>query len=68
MILSIAGIICLIVALINFLCIHYAIKVSQYFETIHTVVQVQNMVLVLNSFLIIYAGAVASTYYGVPYV
>lgn len=43
-------------------------KISIYFETIHTVVQVQNLVIVLISFLVIYAGDVAKGYYQVPWV
>ncbi len=38
------------------------------FETIHTVVQVQNLVLILISFLIIYSGLIAYSYYEVPQV
>ena len=68
LILSIAGALSLFVAVFNFACIHYAIKISLFFETIHTIVQVQNLVIVLISFLIIYAGAIARSYYQVPYV
>lgn len=43
-------------------------KISVFFETIHTVVQVQNLVIILISFLIIYSGSIAKGYYEVPYV
>jgi hypothetical protein len=43
-------------------------KISVFFETIHTIVQVQNLVIILISFLIIYAGSIAKGYYNVPYV
>lgn len=38
------------------------------FETIHTILQVQNLVIVTISFLIIYAGSIAQGYYSVPQV
>jgi Tetraspanin family len=43
-------------------------KISMHFETIHTILQVQNLVIVLLSFLVIYAGQIAKTYYSVPQV
>lgn len=58
----------LAVAVINFACIYYSMKISMAFETIHTIIQVQNLVIILISFLIIYAGAIANTYYAVPQV
>lgn len=68
LILTIAGVFSLIVGIINFACIYYAMKISVFFETIHTIVQVQNLVIILISFLIIYSGAIAQGYYNVPYV
>jgi hypothetical protein len=68
LLLSIAGVLSLVVGAINFACIYYAMKISVFFETIHTIVQVQNLVIILISFLIIYAGAIAKGYYNVPYV
>ena len=38
LILSIAGILSLIVGVVNFACIYYAMKISVFFETIHTIV------------------------------
>lgn len=68
LILSIAGVLSLTVGIVNFACIYYSMKISVYFENIHTIVQVQNLVIILISFLIIYAGAIAKGYYNVPYV
>lgn len=36
------------------------------FETIHTIIQVENLVVILISFLIIYSGSIAAGYYTVP--
>jgi Na+/H+ antiporter NhaD/arsenite permease-like protein len=41
-------------------------KISMAFETIHTVVQFQNLVIVSLGFAVIYAGSVADTYYDEP--
>lgn len=68
LILTIAGICSLLVAIINFSCIQYSMRISMAFETIHTVIQVQNLVLVLIAFLIIESGYIANSYYDVQYV
>lgn len=41
-------------------------KISMAFETIHTIVQVQNLVIITIAFLIIYSGQIAEDYYKVP--
>ena len=38
------------------------------FESIHTIVQVQNIVVVFIAFMIVYSGWIAKTYYSVPQV
>lgn len=63
-----AGVISFFVAFINFSGIFYSMKIAMYFETIHTILQVQNLVIVAISFLVIYAGSIAQTYYSVPQV
>lgn len=68
MILTLAGIAAYAVAFLNFSCLYISLKISMAFETIHTIIQVLNMVLVLLSFAIIYSGTMASTYYDVPQV
>lgn len=40
LLLTISGVLSLFVALINFACIYYSMKISMAFETIHTIVQV----------------------------
>ncbi len=63
LILTMAGIGAYFVAFVCFACIHLSLKISMAFETIHTIVQVLNMVLILLAFAIIYAGEIASSYY-----
>ena len=58
-VLSISGVLSIFGALINFACIYYSMKISMAFEAIHTILQVQNLVIVLISFLVIYAGGIA---------
>lgn len=41
-------------------------KISMVFENIHTIVQVQNLVVILIAFLIIYSGQIVKDYYRVP--
>jgi hypothetical protein len=41
-------------------------KITMLFETIHTIVQVQSLVVVLIAFLIVYSGWIARNYYKVP--
>ena len=66
LILTTAGILSILVGIITFGCIYIGMKISMAFETIHTIVQVQNLVIVLISFLIIYSGQIARSYYSVP--
>jgi hypothetical protein len=64
--LQIAGVLSISISVINFIIIYYSMKISMAFETIHTVVQVQNLVIVILGFAVIYAGSVARSYYDVP--
>lgn len=64
--LQIAGVLSISISVINFIIIFYSMKISMAFETIHTVVQVQNLVIVILGFAVIYAGSVARSYYDVP--
>ncbi len=65
---SLAGAVSITVAVINYACIYYGMKISMTFESIHTIVQVQTLVLVIISYLIIYAGTIAKGYYSIPQV
>lgn len=64
--LNIAGVLAILASIVTFACVRYAMKISMAFETIHTVVQVQNLVIILLAFLIIYSGQIAADYYDVP--
>jgi len=64
--LQIAAVLSITASVINFMIIYYSMKISMAFESIHTVVQVQNLVTVILGFAIIYAGSVAKSYYNVP--
>jgi len=66
--LQIAGIFSITVSVVNFGCIYFSMKISMAFETIHTIIQVQNLVIVILGFAIIYAGSVAKGFYEVPLV
>jgi hypothetical protein len=67
-ILSAAGVLSIAVSVINFACIYFGMKISMAFETIHTMIQVQTLVLICISYLIIYAGSIANGYYSIPQV
>ena len=63
---TIAGILSVLASIVAFACIRYAQKLSMAFETIHTIVQVQNLVVVLIGYMIIHSGQIAADYYAVP--
>ena len=64
--LQIAGLLSFSISVINFIIIYYSMKISMAFEMIHTAVQVQNLVIVILGFAVIYAGSIARSYYDVP--
>ena len=53
----------MLVAVIHFFCIYYSLRISSRFETIHTVIQVQNLVLILIAFLVVESGLIAQNFY-----
>lgn len=63
---QIGGILSISMAIINFFIIYYSMKISMAFETIHIIVQVQNLVIIILGFSIIYASIISRSYYDVP--
>lgn len=66
--LTVCGVISLVMTTLNFASTFLSMKIAMAFETIHTIVQVQNLVILTIAFLVLYAGSIAQSYYPVPQV